>query len=62
MVSVCILLAWAAVKDLEIFQFDCKTVFLYAKICHPLFARPFPGFSISTPGMCLRILVALYGL
>ena len=62
MASVRILLAWAAVKDLEIFQFDCKTAFLHAKIRHPLFARPFPGFPISTPGMCLRILVALYGL
>ena len=62
MASVRILLAWAAVKDLEIFQFDCKTAFLHAKIRHPLYARPFPGFPISTPGMCLRILVALYGL
>ena len=62
MASVHILLAWAAVKDLEIFQFDCKTAFLHAKIRHPLFARPFPGFPISTPGMCLKILVALYGL
>ena len=62
MASVRILLAWAAVKDLEIFQFDCKTAFLHAKIPHPLFARPFPGFPISNPGMCLRILVALYGL
>ena len=28
--SVRILLAWAAVQDLEIFQFDCKTAFLHA--------------------------------
>lgn len=62
MASVCILLAWAAVKDLEIFQFDCKTVFLHAKIRHPLYARPFPGFPISTPAKSLWILVALYGL
>ena len=60
--SVRILLAWAAVKDLEIFQFDCKTAFLHAKIRHPLYARPFPGYPISTPGKFLRILVALYGL
>ena len=32
MASVCILLAWAAVQDLEIFQFNCKTTFLHAKI------------------------------
>ena len=60
--SIRILLAWAAVQDLEIFQFDCKTAFLHAKIRHPLYARPFPGFPLSTPGMSLRILVALYGL
>ena len=62
MASVRILLAWAAVNDLDIFQFDCKTAFLHAKIRHPLYARPFPGFPISTPGMSLKILVALYGL
>ena len=62
MASVRILLAWAAVKDLENFQFDCKTAFLHAKVRHPLFSWPLPGFPISNPGMCLCILVALYGL
>jgi Reverse transcriptase (RNA-dependent DNA polymerase)/GAG-pre-integrase domain len=62
MASVRILLAWAAVNDLEIFQFDCKTAFLHAKVRHPLYARPFPGYPTSTPGKYLRILVALYGL
>ena len=62
MASVRILLAWAAVQDLEIFQFDCKTAFLHAKIRHPLFARPFPGYPTSAPGLSLHILVALYGL
>ena len=60
--SVRILLAWAAVRDLEIFQFDCKTAFLHAKIRHPLYARPFPGYPASDPSKVLRILVALYGL
>ena len=62
MASVQILLAWAAVQDLEIFQFDCKTAFLHAKICHPLYARPFPGYPSSKPSLFLRILAALYGL
>ena len=62
MASVRVLLAWAAVCDLDIFQFDCKTAFLHAKLRHPIYARPFPGFPISTPGKSLRILVALYGL
>ena len=60
--SVRVLLAWAAVRDLEIFQFDCKTAFLHAKIRHPLYARPFPGYPASDTSKVLRILVALYGL
>ena len=62
MSSVRILLAWAAVRDLEVFQFDCKTAFLHAKIRHPLYARPFPGYPASSSAKVLRILVALYGL
>ena len=56
------MLAWAAVRDLEIFQFDCKTAFLHAKICHPLFAHPFPGYPASDASKVLCILVVLYGL
>ena len=60
--SVRILLAWAAVQDLEIFQFDCKTAFLHAKLRHPLYARPFSGYPTSSPSKVLLILAALYGL
>ena len=38
-VSVRILLTWAAVHDLEIFQFDCKTAFLHAKNAHHVVTR-----------------------
>ena len=31
MTSVRVVLAWAAVQDLDIFQFDCKTTFLHAR-------------------------------
>ena len=62
MASVRILLTWAAVHDLEIFQFDCKTAFLHAKLRHTVFARPFPGLPTSDPSKVLRILAALYGL
>ena len=62
MASVHILLTWAAVHDLEVYQFDCKTAFLHAKLRHTLYARPFPGFPTSSPSKVLRILVALYGL
>ena len=57
-----ILLTWAAIHDLDIFQFDCKTTFLHAKLCHPIYARQFPGYTMSDPKKVLRILVALYGL
>jgi hypothetical protein len=62
MASVRLLLTWAAVQDLDIYQFDCKTAFLHAKIRHPNYARQFPGYTLKNPGKVLRILVALYGL
>ena len=62
MASVRILLAWAAVHDLEIFQFDCKTAFLHAKLRHLVYGRQIPGFPLDDPKKVLRILAALYGL
>jgi hypothetical protein len=62
MASVRILLTWAAVHDLENFQFDYKTAFLHAKLRHNLYARPFPGFPTSDSRKVWRILAALYGL
>ena len=60
--SVRVLLTWAAVHDLDIFQFDCKTAFLHAKLWHKVYARPFPGFTASSPSKVLRLLAVLYGL
>jgi hypothetical protein len=62
MASVRILLAWAAVHDLDIFQFDCKTAFLHAKLRHPVYGRQIPGFPLNDPKKVLRIRAALYGL
>jgi hypothetical protein len=62
MASVRILLAWAAIRDLDIYQFDCKTAFLHAKIRHPIYCRQIPGFPPLDSKKALRILVALYGL
>ena len=62
MTSICILLTWAAVRDLNIYQFDCKTAFLHAKICHPIYACQFPGYIFRDSNKVLRIKVALYGL
>ena len=41
--SVRVILAWAAVQNLEIFQFDCKTAFLHARLRHDVYCRPFSG-------------------
>ena len=60
--SVRILIAWATVQNLNIFQFDCKTAFLHAKIRHPIYACPYPGYVRSHPKSVLKILVALYSL
>ena len=62
MTSIRILLTWAAVRDLDIYQFDCKTAFLHAKIRHPIFARQFPGYTFQDSSKVLRVKVALYGL
>ena len=60
--SIRLILAWAALKDLEIFQFDCKTAFLHAKLRHDVYSHSFPGWPISRPGRVLKIIAALYGL
>ena len=58
----CMLLLPKLVHNLEIFQFDCKMAFLHAKLCHDLYACPFPGFETSSPSKVLHILIALYSL
>ena len=60
--SIRLILAWAALQDLEIFQFDCKTAFLHAKLRHDVYSHSFPGWPISKPGRVLKIVAALYGL
>jgi hypothetical protein len=60
--SVRVLLTWAAVRDYDIYQFDCKTAFLHAKLRHPIYCRQIPGYPTLHPNKALRILVALYGL
>ena len=62
MTSIRILLTWAAVCDLDIYQFDCKTAFLHAKIRHHIFSHQFPGYTFQDPSKVLRIKVTLYGL
>jgi len=60
--SVHTILAWVALQDLEIYQFDCKTAFLHAKLRHDVYCHPVPGWPMSHPGRVLKIIAALYGL
>ena len=60
--SIRVVLAWAAFQDLEIYQFNCKTAFLHAKLRHDVYCHPIPGWPVSKPGRVLKIIAALYGL
>jgi hypothetical protein len=63
MTSIRIILAFAAVNDLEIMASDVKTAFLHCRLRSDIYCRPIPGQPpLPEPGMVLRILVALYGL
>jgi len=44
MARIWILLAWATVQDLEVYQFDCKTAFLHVKLRHPVYTHPYPSY------------------
>ena len=52
MTSVRILLTWAAIHDLNIYQFDCKTAFLHTKLRHPVFAKQIPGYPCLIQRRC----------
>ena len=63
MTSIRIILAFAAVNDLEIMASDVKTAFLHCRLRSDIYCRPIPGQTpLSAPNTVLRILVALYGL
>ena len=62
MASIRILFTWAAIHNLEIFQFDCRIAFFHAKLRHLIYAPQSPGYTLDDPTKVLRILVALYGL
>ena len=63
MTSICIILAFAAVNDLEIMASDVKTAFLHCKLRSDIYCCPIPGqMSLTAPNTILCILVTLYGL
>ena len=62
MSSIRIILAFAAVNDLEIMASDVKTAFLHCKLRSELYCKQIPGHPLDDPKKVLRLLVALYGL
>jgi hypothetical protein len=63
MTSIRIILAFAAVNNLEIMASDVKTAFLHCRLRSDIYCRPIPGQTpLSAPNTVLCILVALYGL
>jgi len=59
MASVRILLAWAIVQDLEIFQFDCKTAFLHAKLRHSVYDMAYGSQLMSSTCSSLSFSLSL---
>lgn len=65
LVSIQIILAWAAHHDHEIMAFDVKTAFLHALFSpdeRPQYIKQIPGYTLANPTLVLRLWVALYGL
>jgi hypothetical protein len=62
MASIRIVLSLAAVNDMELYGWDCKTAFLHARLRQDIYIRQIPGFSLPNPSLVLKLNVALYGL
>jgi hypothetical protein len=65
LVSIRIILAWAAMNDHEVMAFDVKTAFLHALFGideRPQYIKQIPGFLLEDPSLVLRLWVSLYGL
>lgn len=60
--SIRIILAYAALHDLDLFTFDVKTAFLHAPLSHEIFCKQIPGFPEVDKLSVYRVLRALYGL
>ena len=62
MISIRIILAFAAANDLKIMASDVKTAFLHCKLHSEIYCKQIPGHPLDDSKKVLRILVALYGL
>lgn len=60
--SIRIILAYAAMYDLELFTFDMKTAFLNAPLTQEIYCKQIPGFPDVEPNKVNHILCALYSL
>jgi hypothetical protein len=56
------LLAKAADEDLELYQLDIKTAFLYGELEEEVYIKQAPGYEEGPPGTVGRLHRALYGL
>lgn len=62
MASIRIVLSIAAVNDMELFGWDCKTAFLHAQLCQDIYIWQIPGYPLSDPSLVLKLNIALYSL
>jgi hypothetical protein len=56
------LLSKAAQEDLELYQLDIKTAFLYGELEEEIYITQPPGYEQGSPGTVCRLQRALYGL
>lgn len=59
--TICALISVAAIKELELAQFDVSTAFLYGELEEDIFMRQPPGFHDGTNKVC-ELKISLYGL
>ncbi|RDB14617.1 Retrovirus-related Pol polyprotein from transposon TNT 1-94 [Hypsizygus marmoreus] len=62
MTSIRMVLAYAALHDLELMCCDVKTAFLNALLSHEVYCKQIPGFPEADPALVYLVLRALYGL
>lgn len=60
--SIRVLLALATIHDIEILQFDIKTVFLYGDLTEDIYMMQPEGFQNGEPDMVCKLRKSLYGL
>ncbi len=62
MTSICVILAYTAREDLELYTFDVCTAFLNAPLHEEVYAKQIPGYPLENPKSSQHLLKAIYGL